>query len=74
MQLKYLDLLYLHWPFLETEDTGEVTHRPIEEIWADMELLVQKGYVKHLGVSNFNGQAWMDWLTYCKIKPVALQI
>ena len=39
-----------------------------------MEILVAKGYVKHLGLSNFNGQAIMDLLTYCKIKPVALQI
>ena len=74
MQLKYIDLLYLHWPFLETEDSGEFNHRAIEEMWADMELLISKGYVKHLGVSNFNGQALMDLLTYCKIKPVALQI
>lgn len=33
-----------------------------------------KGYVKNLGISNFNGQSIMDLLTYCKIKPVALQI
>ena len=39
-----------------------------------MENLVTKGYVKHLGISNFNGQAVMDLLTYCKIKPVANQI
>ena len=39
-----------------------------------MESLVTKGYVKHLGISNFNGQTIMDLLTYCKIKPVALQI
>ena len=39
-----------------------------------MEKLVAKGYVKHLGISNFNGQAIMDLLTYCRIKPVALQV
>lgn len=39
-----------------------------------MEKLVAKGYVKHLGISNFNGQSIMDLLTYCKIKPVALQV
>lgn len=39
-----------------------------------MELLVTKGYVKHLGISNFNGQLIMDLLTYCKVKPIALQI
>jgi diketogulonate reductase-like aldo/keto reductase len=39
-----------------------------------MELCVTKGYVKHLAVSNFNGQLLMELLTVCKIKPVALQI
>ena len=39
-----------------------------------MQKVVAKGYVKNLGISNFNGQSIMDLLTYCKIKPVALQI
>lgn len=39
-----------------------------------MESCVAKGYVRHLGISNFNGQLIMDLLTYCKIKPIALQI
>ena len=38
-----------------------------------MEKLVVKGYVKHLGVSNFNGQMINELLTVCKIRPVALQ-
>lgn len=33
-----------------------------------------KGYVRHLAVSNFNGQLLMELLAICKIKPVALQI
>ena len=43
-------------------------------MWAEMEVCVTKGYVKNLGISNFNGQAIMDLLTYCKIKPSVLQI
>lgn len=39
-----------------------------------MEQCVAKGYVKHLAVSNFNGQLLMELLAICKIKPVALQI
>lgn len=74
MQLKYLDILYLHWPFVNMEETGEFNHKPLEEIWAEFELCVTKGYVKHLGISNFNGQLIMDLLTYCKIKPAVLQI
>ena len=37
-------------------------------------MLVTKGYVRHLGLSNFNGQLIMDLLSFCKVKPIALQI
>jgi diketogulonate reductase-like aldo/keto reductase len=74
MQLKYIDLLYLHWPFIDMDEHGEFQHRAIEEVWADMELCVTKGYVRNLGISNFNGQAIMDLLTYCTIKPSVLQV
>jgi diketogulonate reductase-like aldo/keto reductase len=39
-----------------------------------MELCVTKGYVRHLAVSNFNGQLLTELLTFCKVKPLALQI
>ena len=39
-----------------------------------MEKCVKKGYCKHLGLSNFNAQLIMEILSYCKIKPIALQI
>jgi diketogulonate reductase-like aldo/keto reductase len=39
-----------------------------------MELCVTKGYVRHLSVSNFNGQLLTELLTFCKVKPLALQI
>lgn len=74
MQLKYIDLMYVHWPLVDMDDSGEFNHKPIEELWGELELCVTKGYIRHLGISNFNGQAIMDLLTYCKIKPVALQI
>ena len=39
-----------------------------------METCVKKGYTKHLGISNFNGQLINQLLSFAKIKPVALQI
>lgn len=74
MQLKYFDMVYLHWPFVDINDTGEYNHKPLEEFWAELELCVTKGYVRHLAVSNFNGQLLTELLAVCKIKPVALQI
>ena len=74
MQLKYLDLLYIHWPFVDFEDNLQFNHKSLQDIWAQLELCVTKGYVKHLGLSNFNGQLISDLLTFCKIKPAVLQI
>jgi diketogulonate reductase-like aldo/keto reductase len=74
MQLKYFDMVYLHWPFVDVNDTGEYNHKSLEEFWAELELCVTKGYVRHLAVSNFNGQLLTELLAVCKIKPVALQI
>ena len=37
MQLKHLDLLYLHWPYIDMgSELSEIefNHKPLEEIWA----------------------------------------
>jgi len=46
----------------------------IRETWQAMEEMVRKGYVKSIGVSNFNVQLLHDLLTYAKIPPVVNQI
>lgn len=75
MQLDYVDMYYLHWPITDMDPEGkEWMHRPLWEFWEMMETCVKKGYTKHLGISNFNGQMINDLLCYAKIKPVALQI
>lgn len=74
MQLSYFDLLYLHWPHIDSSESDQFPYKPLEEFWAEMELCVTKGYVKHLGISNINGQLLSELLTFCKIKPIALQI
>jgi diketogulonate reductase-like aldo/keto reductase len=73
MGLKYIDLYYLHWPVVSPDGEGKWTHRQIYDIWKDMEECVRKGYTRHLGISNFNGQNVLDILSYCKIKPIANQ-
>ena len=39
-----------------------------------MELCIEKGYTKHLGVCNFGGQAIEDLMSYAKSKPICNQI
>ena len=39
-----------------------------------MEVLVEKGMVKNIGVSNFGVQLLWDLLSYCKIKPVVNEV
>lgn len=75
MQLDYVDVYYLHWPFVDMDAKGEkFLYRPLEECWAKFEECVKKGYTKHLAVSNFNGQLLTELLTFCKIKPIILQV
>jgi len=74
MQLSHIDLLYLHWPHIDSSEGDQFPYKPLEEFLAEMELSVTKGYVKNLGVSNFNGQLLSELLTFCKIRPIALQI
>jgi diketogulonate reductase-like aldo/keto reductase len=33
MQLKYIDLLYLHWPVVDIGSGGEFNHKSLEDIW-----------------------------------------
>lgn len=48
----YLDALLIHWPI--TGNRGEEVTPSIKETWQAMEALVDKGLVRHLGVSNFS--------------------
>jgi diketogulonate reductase-like aldo/keto reductase len=84
LQLEYLDLYLIHWgiAFKHGGDSepldanGRVLTEPvsIQETWAAMEKLVEKGLVKSIGVANFTTIMLVDLLTYAKIKPVMNQI
>lgn len=74
LNLKYVDLYYVHVPVSGLDGEGNWTHRRICDLWKDMEECVRKGYTRHLGISNFNGQSLLDLLSYCKIKPIVNQI
>ena len=81
VQVDYLDLYLIHWPFPNYHTPGCDTHqrdpnaRPFFEeeylmVWRQMEKLVEMGLVKSIGMSNMNipkiESVWQEM----KIKPV----
>ncbi|EHK96287.1 NAD(P)-linked oxidoreductase [Glarea lozoyensis ATCC 20868] len=75
VSLKFVDPSVRYPPGWEDEN-GKVTpgKAPIQETWTAMESLVEKGYAKSIGVSNFQGSLLLDLLRYAKIRPATLQI
>jgi D-xylose reductase len=74
--LEYVDLYLDHFPFSSwlDDDTGKEISAPLHVLWPNMEKLVHQGYVRSLGVSNYNVQLLQDLLTYATIKPVVNQV
>jgi len=63
LNVDYIDLYLMHWPYAvrrlrEAEEEGGILNErinmPVHKIWPQMELLVDKGMAKTIGVSNFN--------------------
>ncbi len=63
LQLDYIDLVLLHWPF----NDYYFAYRVLEEYY-------NKGIIKNIGVSNFNADRLVDLIGYNKIKPAVNQI
>jgi len=83
LQLDYLDLFLIHWPvhfvpgvlypgspdqFIAYEEL------PITGTWKAMETLVDKGLVRHIGVSNFSIKKLQELLDNSTIAPEMNQI
>jgi diketogulonate reductase-like aldo/keto reductase len=67
LQVDYIDLYMLHSPIQDK--------RLQAEIWLGLEILVEEGLIRSLGVSNFDSKELFDLLTNSvkKIKPTILQ-
>ena len=83
LQLDYLDLYLIHWPIAHqpgvtfSEDASgfaPIEDYPIADTWKAMEALVEKGLVKHIGVSNFNVVKLQKLLETAKIAPEMNQV
>ena len=82
LQLDYLDLYLVHWPFPNFHPIGcDVTSRSHEakpyihenfmKTWRQMEKLVEMGLVKHIGTSNMTVAKLKLVMRDAKIKPAA---
>lgn len=85
LQIDYIDLYLVHWPFAYKEDQqelfpvddkGKVIYSDIDylDTWKEMEKCVEMGLVKSIGISNFNSEQIERLLSSSKIKPVMNQI
>jgi alcohol dehydrogenase (NADP+) len=82
LQLDYLDLYLVHWPFpnhhapgvdVDSRDPHAIPyiHENFMKTWRQMEKLVEMGLVKHIGTSNVTVPKLQLILRDAKIKPAA---
>ncbi len=81
LQLDYLDLYLVHWPFpnfhakgvsVESRDPNAVPyiHENFMRTWGEMEKLVDAGLVRNIGTSNVTKAKMELILRDCRIRPV----
>jgi len=81
LQLDYLDLYLVHWPFpnfhapkcdvtARQPDSVPYIHTDYMKTWAQMESLIDSGLVKSIGTSNVTIPKMKLILRDCKIKPM----
>lgn len=83
LQLDYLDLYLIHWPFprnfpgddpnARDPNARPYNHEEYMQTWRQMEKLVEMGLVKAIGTSNMTKAKMELLLRDCKIKPVVEQ-
>ena len=82
LQLDYLDLYLIHWPFPNHHAPGvdvnsrdshatPYIHENYMKTWRQMEKLVERGLVRHIGSSNMTIPKLKLLLRDAKIKPAA---
>ncbi|MBD3265369.1 aldo/keto reductase [bacterium] len=80
LQLDYLDLYLIHWPFpnfhapgcdgtSRSPDAQPYIHENYMQTWRQMEELVEKGLVRHLGTSNMTIPKLKRLLPDANIQP-----
>jgi alcohol dehydrogenase (NADP+) len=84
LQLDYLDLYLIHYPFgyergenlipMNPDGSLRYSYVPIADTWKAMEELVDAGLVKHIGLSNFNSKQIDRIIAISRVSPAVLQV
>ena len=85
LQLDYLDLYLVHWPFpnfhppkcdvsSRSPDARPYIHEEFMDTWAGMEALVEMGLVKAIGTSNVTVSKLEQILADARIKPAVNEL
>lgn len=85
LRLDYLDLFLVHWPFPNHHEKGvTVDSRDPHAVpfsldrymatWAQMERLVERGLVRHIGTSNMTVSKLQGLLSRCSVRPAANEL
>ncbi|XP_029473480.1 aldo-keto reductase family 1 member A1 isoform X2 [Rhinatrema bivittatum] len=84
LQLDYLDLYLVHWPYAFQQGDAFFPRNPegtliydfidYKDTWRAMEQLVEKKLVKAIGLSNFNSRQIDEILSMAAVKPAVLQV
>lgn len=85
LQLSYIDLYFVHWPFpnyhapgcggdARNPDSQPFSPEEFMDTWRQCESLVQQGKVRYLGMSNMTVPKLEAVLPLCKIPPAALEM
>lgn len=79
LQLDYIDLYLMHWPFRTKPgtrgwDPDVMAPLCLPETWAAMEELYEFGLARAIGVSNFSTKKLQDLLGYAKVPPAVNQV
>lgn len=85
LQLEYIDLFFIHWPFPNYHapgcdvDSRNPDSKPFSverfmKTWQQCERLVDMGLVKSIGMSNMTIAKLKAVLPLCRIKPAAIEM
>jgi diketogulonate reductase-like aldo/keto reductase len=85
LQVEYLDLYLIHWPFpnyhipgcdvdYRSPDAREFSTEEFIDTWRQCEQLVDLGLVRHIGMSNMTVTKMEAVLPLCKIAPAVLEM